>query len=369
MPLPVALRTRTTTDTSGTGTVTLNASAADARSLFAAFGAAAQVGYIIDFPSSSQWEIGLGAYNGANPGTLTRPAANVIAGSAGAGVNVAFSAGRKDVFLWVAPDQREVTSFSGTSTAALADLGGILAFTGSANATLNLPAAATVPRGSGYLVKHEGSAGAILTLDGNASELVGTATTLPICEGEEIRLWSTGTAWRVSGLPPLARIRTQTLSGTPSVLDFALPIPGVLYELRWDYITTSADTQLVMRTSTDGGATFAAGGSDYVFSFNFVTAAATASPDTGASGSITLSGTADNASGNSGIMEFMPGAVGQSFRVLRGQSTYFNAAAAVLQGGTFNGTRVATGAQNAIRLLPGTGTFTAGGIVTLSMRR
>lgn len=93
MGLALLDRVRETTTTTGTGTITL----AGAVTGYVAFSTLGTVDtyYVIAGQGTSEWELGIGGVSGSS---LTRSAANVIAGSSGAGTLVSFSAGTKDVY-------------------------------------------------------------------------------------------------------------------------------------------------------------------------------------------------------------------------------------------------------------------------------
>jgi|GEM_PF-1635908 len=176
MPI-LAYRAKQSTDTSGTGTLVLNAAASNARSFEAAFGVSSRrVQYVISWATG--FEIGLGDFDGGNPGSLTR--ATVLA-SSNANALVTLPAGTKDVFTAFDPAAHEVVSIAGTATLALADVGNTVVFTGSSAATLNFPAVATVPIGAGFMVLNQGTAA--LTLDPNGAETINGSPTLVLQAG------------------------------------------------------------------------------------------------------------------------------------------------------------------------------------------
>lgn len=369
MALPVAWRTKHTSNTAGTGTLTLNAADGSARSIYTATGGSARaVGYVAFVGTSSQWEVGTGTFNGGNPGTLTR--ATVIASSNG-GSLVSFS-GTIDVILNVYPGQVESETFTSTTAPGLGSLGSLLRFTGSGNVTKALPVAANVPVGAGYLFGNSGSSGAVLTLDPNGAELIDGVSTLPLFAGETTWVRSTGSAWVTEGLPPVPLVRSQTVSGTPSTIDFVLPTGGVagVWELEWYGLKWSADAQLLMRTSTDSGATFDSGASDYNYSMVYVSGASASTTASGAGSSILLTATgADNASGCCGKLRLFSGNGSNFPFVYDGASTYMNSAASLAFHANFGAQRPSSLLVSGIRLLLSTGTFTAGGVVRLYFRR
>lgn len=367
MPLPLAFLTKQYTDTAGTGTLTLGTSSAEFRPIATATGSVSTaVGYRASLEGSAQWEIGVGVHNGANPGTLTRP--TILGNHLGTTAAVSFSAGRKDVQLITFPGQRQTLGFTGGATAALVDLGSILNFTGSSSATLTLPAAATVPLGAGYLVRNAGSAGAVLTIDGNASELVGPATTLLLFSGESVELFATATGWTTSGLSGVALV-SRKVPTVAAALDFVLPSSSLVYEVVFNSVVMSSAAQLCMRTSTDGGATFDSAAGNYGRSYTIATGASTTTSgnDTGVYMLLSTSGPSNNVIHGRG--DFSPGDGAYGARMTRCITYSIDSGGSLSNSGTFNGNRVGTGAVNAIRFLPSSGNFAATGFVSLYARR
>ena len=188
MPIP-AYRAKQSTDTTGTGTLVLNAAASNARSFQAAFGnSTRRVQYVISWANG--FELGLGDFDGGNPGSLTR--ATVLA-SSNAGALVTLPGGTKDVFTAFDPAAQEIVAITGTATLALADVGNTVLFQGAAAATLNLPAVATVPLGAGFLVLNQGTAA--LTLDPNGAETINGAATLALRAGSGAFIRRLAGAW------------------------------------------------------------------------------------------------------------------------------------------------------------------------------
>jgi hypothetical protein len=210
MPIP-AFRAKQSTDTAGTGTLVLNAAATNARSFNAAFGASARrIMYCISW--STGFEIGYGDFDGGTPGSLTR--ATVLA-SSNAGSLVTLPAGTKDVFAVFEPAAREVVAISGTATLALADLGNTVVFSGASVATLNLPAVATAPTGSGWMVRNAGTAA--LTIDPSGAETINGANTLVLQAGQAAFIFDGGAAWEciIAGQPASSAVIADSASGAP----------------------------------------------------------------------------------------------------------------------------------------------------------
>ena len=366
MPLPLAFLTKQYTDTAGTGTLTRGTSSAEFRPIATATGSVSTaVGYRASLEGSAQWEIGVGVHNGANPGTLTRP--TILANHLGTTAAVSFSAGRKDVQLVSFPGQRQTLGFTTTATAALVDLGSILDFTGSAATTLTLPAAATVPVGVGYMIRNSGSSGAWLTVDGNASELVGVATAQILLSGETMEIFSTGTGWSHTALPSQALVRT--IAGTAvGNIDFALPSTVMLYRLEFA-LTLGSAAALLLRTSVDGGATFAssAGNYDRAWSATAGASSANTGADAGTAMLLTITGAANTPV--YGSADLFPGDGAFGAQLYNVGSKWTDSGGALAGIGTLGGNRAVLGAVNAVRVLPSSGNFVAGGFVSLYARR
>lgn len=368
MPLPLAFLTKQYTDTAGTGTVTLGVSDARFRTIATATGSVSTaVGYRVSLDGSGQWEIGVGVHNGASPGTLTR--ATVLANNLGTTSPVSFVTGRKDVQIVSFPGQRATFGFTTNTTAALADLGSILNFTGTASTTLTLPAAASVPLGAGYVVRNDAATGSLLTVDGNASELVGTATTQVVCPGETLEIWSTGTAWLHSTLPPRALLRVYSLGAGVATLDIALPAgSGAIYEIAMRKVNPSVNLLLSARTSTNGGVSFDTGASDYSRSYDFQDGATGSNRGSNVGSEIVIcdSYTASNIF-NLGFM-FDAGTAAMFPRIYDGHALGQQSTSGLLARGAFSGGRAAVGPANAIRILTTSGNI-SGGTATVYLHR
>lgn len=360
MPIP-AWRAKQSTSTSGTGTLTLNASASGFRSFNAAFGASS-IKVLYGISGASYFEIGVGTFSGGSPGTLTR---DTVLASSNAGALVSLPAGVSDVFAVFLPNQAETVSFSVTSTVQLADLGCIFHFTGTAAATLNLPAIANVPPNTGIVVRNSAAitTAGVLTIDPNASEQINGATTLLLFPGESVQLYAVGGAWFAAGLPTgLRTIRRQTPSAVAQV-DFTLPAGFAEFELTLTRMSPATDGALAwLRTSSDGGSTFASAASDYTQAGVFVGPGPAAAATAAAGNSLLLSAGQDASSILTGRFTFFPGDGSASF-TMSGHSSYVDnngGGTPFWSSGTFGGNRNVTTAQNAIRVMQSTGNIAAG---------
>lgn len=364
MPIP-AIRVKQTTNTTGTGTLTLNAASADFRSWATGFGGSSvKVRYILS--RSGVYEEGYGTFNGST--TLTR---DTVIASSNAGSLVSLAAGSTDVFFDFLPGDRQSHVVTGSATLALADIGNVVRCTPSAAMTLTLPAVATVPPGMGFLIKNSGTNNAVVSIDPNASEtLEGSALPFPLFVGEAIEVISTGTAWVSGARPTGMRFVGRSSASISTSIDFVLP--HYISALRSSYIVKVRNCRLsddgatlYVRTSTDAGASFAAGASDYTTGYGVVTGVSTWAGGSLTSGGIAISSDANNSSTAAhifGTLDIVPGAAGVRNPGVIGM--FFTEG----NGGSYAGPQpqitggVRNAAQdiNAIRFLAGTGTISLG---------
>ena len=231
MPIP-AYRAKQSTDTTGTvGTIVLNAAGTNARSFAAAFGASSRrIMYAISWASG--FEIGYGDFDGGTPGNLTR---STVVASSNAGALVTLPGGTKDVFAVFDPGAREVLAISGTTTLALADMSNVVVFTGASAATLNLPAIATTPTGSGWTVRNAGTAA--ITIDPNGAETINGAATLVLQAGQAAFIFDGGAAWEciIAGGTSVGAATSPNvrITGTTTITGFGTAANGVTRQLRF----------------------------------------------------------------------------------------------------------------------------------------
>lgn len=211
------LRAKQTTTTTGTGTLALLAAGAGERSFQAALGNSAVITpYVIS--GSGFFEIGLGSYDGASPGSLTR--ATILA-SSNSGSAVSLPAGTADVFIPFLPGLRGVRTGTGSETATRAWAGEAYTWTGTSAATLTLPAAAQFPPAHGLPVINAGTA--LLTIDGDGAETVGGFASLVLRPGQAVELIRRGSAWDAAGMAtgePTLTVATGTGNTTMTVAHF-----------------------------------------------------------------------------------------------------------------------------------------------------
>lgn len=259
---------------------------------------------------------------------------------------------------------RAVSSFSATTSVALADLGCLFHFTGSSAATLNLPAVASVPPSAGITVRNSAaitSAG-VLTIDPNASEQINGQATLLLFPGESVQLYMVGGAWFAAGINTGMRaVRQQAAAGVAQV-DFTLPADCVDFQLRVrDFLPATDGAIAVLRTSSDGGSTFAAAASDYTNSYIL---SDTPSAGTSNGSSIQLSASMDNVGGGASgflLTDFSIGSGTRPPQFLTRQYSIENVGNG-WRTSVFGGHRSALAAINAIRVLT-----TSGNISTATM--
>ena len=245
-------------------------------------------------------------------------------------------------------------------TIGMADHGAVLRFSGAF--TQPLPAAASVGAGFRFHAVNVGSG--VVVLDGDSAETIDGLATLRLPPLFDCELWCDGTGWRALNFPTSKVIRTQEIGVAVANVDFTLPSPDLIYRLVFSQLVPSAADLLALRFSTDAGASFLAGGTDYLRAGTYNGAAvATGFGDTGSY--ITLSNTLVAAIQIAGSVEFYPGAaalaaVAYDVRTFYPEptNTYHRTLAA-------GGRRNSAGLVNAVRLLVLSGTIGVGCRVSL----
>lgn len=251
-------------------------------------------------------------------------------------------------------------TISSPGTIGMTDHGGVLRFSGAF--TQPLPAAASVGAGFRFHAVNVGTG--VVVLDGDGAETIDGLTTLRLPPLFDAELWCDGAGWRALSFPTSKVIRTQEIGVAVANVDFTLPSPDLIYRLVFSQLVPSAADLLALRFSTDGGASFLAGGSDYLRAGAYNGAAtATGFGDSGSY--ITLSNTLVAAIQIAGSVEFYPGAaalaaVAYDVRTFYPEptNTYHRTLAA-------GGRRNAAGLVNAVRLLVLSGTIGVGARVSL----
>lgn len=152
------------------------------------------------------------------------------------------------------------------------------------------------------------------------------------------------------------------LTGLTSQVDFALPTGFTSYRMVGVTLySASANLQLGFRISTNSGASYDAGASDYGSAYSFQSNALNAGAVQGSSILVTEQTTAN-------IPQFFtafisPGDAAFGLRAW-GTSTGANSGGTFFSSGTFSGARSATGRATNIRLLPSV-QLGVGGVITL----
>jgi hypothetical protein len=167
----------------------------------------------LDAPT--QYEIGEGVITAGAPDTLSRV---TIRRSSNANAAVSWGAGTKYVFsapsaFWYNNLSPPLVVFSAAQTITALDRDTVYLFTGGANITQPLPAGAGLAAGWGAIFRNAGTAGAVLTLDPNASEQIDGAATLPLRAGDSAQIVWTGSAFRTA----MRGIGHEDGSWTPAV--------------------------------------------------------------------------------------------------------------------------------------------------------
>lgn len=149
-------------------------------------------------------------------------------------------------------ERRLVSVKSANYTAALSDIGNIIANTGSAAWTLALPAAALVGNGFHFTVRNV-LGGAKVTVDPNGSETVNGLLSFGIYGGDTVDLVCDGTAWHALFQGDSSIVATEVLASARATVDLALPPEFKSFDLRINgFEPTGGSGSLALRTSIDG---------------------------------------------------------------------------------------------------------------------
>jgi hypothetical protein len=225
--------------------------------------------------------------------------------------------------------------------------------------TLSLPAAATAADDARVRLRNLGTG--VITIDPDGAELIDGLASITVPPGFAPLLRCTGTEWFAEDFPAERLVRTQVLGSAVANVDFTLPSADLWYRFIIQCRLT-ANSGINLRTSTDGGTSFAAGATDYIRALDYSdgnTAAAFAN-----TGPEIALGPGVNASGLIGITGmFVPGGPSeraQAFDVGQGAT----ATSTNQSTGQAFGYRNANGLVNAIRFVTGS-TFAAGSIFSL----
>lgn len=255
-----------------------------------------------------------------------------------------------------------INSQTGDYTIVAADSGGIIRASGTW--TLHLLAAAAA--GNGYLTDLINSGSGTITVDPAGAETIDGLSTIAVPAGFSTSIFSTGNEWETMGRTGLIPVRSTTLTvATPSV-DFVLPSPDLIYQLRITNAASSAGSPLLLRFSTDGGATFLDGASDYEYAMLYNVAAAASGVGDSTESSIFLTTSLVSGGGVNGVVEFTPGAAAHRASVLMGHTNAAEPSGTYFRTHHIGGRRAADGAIDAVRVVVASGNLAIGSRFSLS---
>lgn len=190
--------------------------------------------------------------------------------------------------------------------------------------------------------------------------------------GELVQVVWDGSLWRMTRWPDAAiRWNRQVASGSAQI-DFALPAGFSRFRLEFDAVRGNTDaTSLLLRTSTDNGATFAAGATDYTQVVE-ATRPSTANvfSAAGTNSGIGLSSSADITNTTVSINGSVDFFIGDGTRqpAFNGQSSTLEDPIAALSMHRVYGVRSNATAINAVRLLMTSGTISIGTFRLIAVR-
>lgn len=187
--------------------------------------------------------------------------------------------------LRYAPRAVTSASSSGDRTFAATDIGRVIIVngTGAAAVALTLPDPATLPDGWSAFVKVPGDVIATIT---PSSGTVDGAASLKMRFNQECMIYKDGSVYRTHGMQRRVRLALQKLTVAAAEVIFTLPLSWRSFEIDWEARHASgASSPWTAQFSSDGGATYVNGASDYTYSFALVSgSAATNSTSNGNSG-------------------------------------------------------------------------------------
>jgi hypothetical protein len=328
----------------------------------AAFGSGATVYYTLE--DGTQWETGVGTVASGTPNTLTRT--TVLRNSLGTTARLNFT-GLTRVFNYLPADRVIAVGVEppwvDVASAGTTDIGAAAGQAVRITGTTTITALGTAPSGVTRKLRFAAS----LTLTHNASSLIlpGGASIVTAAGDTAEAVSLGGGNWIVTYFQPAGGYGWQ-LCEVPRVvtsvaqLDFALPTAFRAYRLQvLDAVPSVNAERLLLRFSSDGGATFLSSSNYRVFG-NETYGGVNYPFDTGALSRISLGGGLHNNAANALQAEYIitPGSATIRARV-RGLSTGATDTP-VFVTGTYNGVWEGTNARmNAIRLFVGSGTLSA----------
>lgn len=239
-------------------------------------------------------------------------------------------------------------------TAVAGDKATVLDFT-TASVTLALTAAATLGAGWWCYVRNSAATGSV-TIDPNSTELVDGASTATVRPGETVVLQCDGSAFRSISVSRQSRVLiTTTVASAAASVDFTgLSSDYEFYEIEFHNVTRTG--ALWVRTSTDNGATFDAGASDYVYAVSGYTASVTGTSNTG-DAQILCGLNIGATSGTSNGRLKISGHATSNNKVISGQIGAYTSTGPFATVAVWFGARLSSTVVNAVRLLPSTGTI------------
>lgn len=193
-----------------------------------------------------------------------------------------------------------------------------------------------------------------------------------IIAGELVGVVWDGTLWRMTRWPEVDIRWDRRVASASAQIDIVLPAGFTRFRLEFDNVRLSIDGALLhLRTSIDGGATFAAGGTDYTQTLEATNAGASNVVSSQGSGpNITLCFGADNANAAvavNGVTEFFIGD-GTRQPVFETRASALDNSSGFLALHRGVGLRGLATAINAIRILPSSGTITIGTFRLIAVR-
>ncbi len=165
---------------------------------------------------------------------------------------------------------RTITSASsaGDRTLDVGDIGGLIIFSGTADFTVTLTAAATLANGWSMAFRSVGKC--VVTLDPNSSEQIDGASTGRVLFKQSGEIICDGSEFFTVGKQSKVLLETQTFSGV-SAVDFTSLAPGynkLVFEAADLALATSA-AELTGRFSVDNGSNYRATSGDYIQQYNY----------------------------------------------------------------------------------------------------
>lgn len=158
-----------------------------------------------------------------------------------------------------APSVVQLAVSAGGTTLGVADRGKLVITSGSSDFTIAFAAAATL--GSGWFIDVKATSNIVVTLDPNGAETIDGAATITLLRGQEFRILCNGTTFVTQYRNRRVKIATFSLSAS-SGQTIDLPPGYQQHELGLD-LQTSTLAAIWLRTSINGGTNWATGTSDY----------------------------------------------------------------------------------------------------------